>query len=85
MRSGVPFFRKIIIHLNENYYSGKKFVIEANNTSSSNLYIQSAKLNGVSLNKPFFDHADLIRGGVLQLQMGKMPNVKWGTETSSEK
>lgn len=82
---GSPIFRKIIIHLNENYYSGKKFVIEANNTSSSNLYIQSAKLNGVSLNKPFFDHADLIRGGVLQLQMGKMPNVKWGTETSSEK
>src|SRR5699024_10516931 len=51
---GSPIFKKIIIHLNQKYYSGKKFVIVAKNVSKENKYIQSAMLDGTPLNKPWF-------------------------------
>jgi putative alpha-1,2-mannosidase len=53
-------------------------VIQAKNNSSKNVYIQSAKLNGTSLNKPWFLHETLIKGGELILDMGADPNIKWG-------
>ncbi len=41
--------------------------------------IQSATLNGQPLNKPWFSHTDLVRGGSLILLMGPRPNEKWGS------
>jgi putative alpha-1,2-mannosidase len=76
---GSPLFEKITIHLNPDYYQGKKFVIEAKNVSHTNKYIQSAKLNGAEWSKPWFFHSDLIKGGKLELIMGDSPNKSWGS------
>jgi predicted alpha-1,2-mannosidase len=75
-----PIFKKITIKLNEKYYPGKQFVIEAKNNVPGNLYIQSATLNGAAISKPFFDHSALIKGGSLLLQMGASPNKNWGVK-----
>jgi putative alpha-1,2-mannosidase len=72
---GSPIFEKSTIHLSDN----KTFVIEAKNVSAQNKYVQSASLNGQSLNKPWFKHTDLIEGGTLVLNMGPRPNKQWGS------
>ena len=76
---GSPLFKKITIHLDNNYYSGKKFVIEAKHVSNKNQYVQSAKLDGNDLNQPWFYHDDLVDGGTLALEMGPNPNKNWGS------
>jgi len=78
---GSPIFEKIVIQLDSVYYSGGTFVIEAKGVSAENKYIQSAKLNGKKLNKPWFYHYELVSGGKLQLKMGKSPNKKWGSNS----
>lgn len=77
---GSPRFEKVTIHLDEKYYPGGKFEIYAKNASKENIYIQSAKLNGKKLDGPWFYHADLVKGGKLELIMGSKPNKKWGTK-----
>lgn len=71
---GSPVFSKVTINLP----NGKQFKLIANNCSVINKYIQSAKLNGEVLNKPFFTHEQLTSGGVLELEMGPKPNKNWG-------
>lgn len=77
---GSPIFEKITIELDNRYYSGDEFVIEAKNASKENRYIQSARLNGKKLDKPWFYHQELIRGGKLKLRMGPEPNTDWGSD-----
>jgi len=62
-----PLFPRAIIHLE----NGKQFVVEAEGHSSGNVYIQSARLNGRSLEAPFISHEELSGGGKLQLTMGE--------------
>ena len=73
---GSPIFDEISINVGNN----KTFKIEARDVSSKNKYIQSALLNGVPLNTPWFAHADLVKGGTLILQMGPRPNEVWGSK-----
>ena len=75
-----PIFDKVIIHLDNKYYPGKTFVIEAENNSAENNYIQSAQLDGKALNTFWFKHSDLIKGGKLVLQMGAEPNKNWAAQ-----
>lgn len=77
---GSPLFEKVTITLDNQYYSGKNFEIEARNTSDANRYIQSATLDGKPLTKPWFYHADLVDGGKLILEMGPKPNKNWGSK-----
>lgn len=72
---GSPIFREARIQVGE----GKTFRVVARNVSARNKYIQSAELNGKLLNKPWFQHSDLVRGGSLVLQMGPLPNKNWGS------
>jgi putative alpha-1,2-mannosidase len=72
---GSPVFEKSTINLGNN----KTFVIEAKNVSAQNKYVQSATLNGEPLNKPWFEHSTLIKGGTLVLNMGPRPNKQWGS------
>ncbi len=69
-----PIFNKISIDLDNNYYSGKKFVIEAVNNSAKNCYIKSATLNGVKLKEPRIPFEAIKNGGKLVLIMDKDPN-----------
>jgi putative alpha-1,2-mannosidase len=59
--------------------NGKIFAIQAVNVSARNKYIQSATLNGKALDRPWFGHADIARGGTLVLVMGPEPNRQWGS------
>jgi predicted alpha-1,2-mannosidase len=77
---GSPLFSKIIIHPDEKIKNIKKFTVEVRNNSAKNKYIQSASLNGIPLNKPFFDHAEIKNGETLVFQMGPEPNKKWGVK-----
>ena len=80
---GSPIFDKITIKLNNDYYSAEEFIIETNDNSSANRYIQSATLDGKPLNKSWFFHKELVDGGKLILQMGNEPNKNWGSDPSS--
>jgi predicted alpha-1,2-mannosidase len=72
---GSPVFTKVTISLP----NGKLFTINAKNSSAENKYIQSATLNGQILNKPWFNHTDLVNGATLNLVMGDKPNRNWGS------
>lgn len=73
-----PVFDKVTITLNQDYYPGKTFTIEAKNQSPENIYIQSAQWNGRPHDDCCLAHKDLIQGGVLELELGPKPNKKWG-------
>ena len=75
---GSPTFSKVILHLDRNFNNSDEFIIETMNNSKENKYIQSATLNGNSLDKPWFSHEDLKNGGHLLFQMGPEPNKAWG-------
>ncbi len=49
--------------------------------SKENVYIQSAKLNGKDYSKSYLTFEDIIKGGVLELEMSNTPNPKWGSGT----
>lgn len=70
---GSPVFNKIAITLDNKYYQGKQFIINAKNNSKENLYVQSVKLNGKSLNRMFLYHNEIVTGGELVLEMGPEP------------
>jgi putative alpha-1,2-mannosidase len=72
---GSPIFEESIMNVG----SGKTFVVEAKNVSAQNKYIQSATLNGKSLNKAWFTNDDIVKGGRLVLQMGNRPNKSWAS------
>ena len=79
---GSPIFDKITIKLNRDYYSADTFIIETNNNSSENRYIQSATLDGKPLNTSWFYHKDMVDGGKLTLNMGSEANKDWGSDPS---
>ena len=73
---GSPIFEKATINLDK----GKTFIIEAENVSDQNYYIQSATLNGVEFNQTAISHQQILKGGVLHFVMGAQPNKNWGTK-----
>jgi len=72
---GSPIFEKTTVQIANDTY----FIIEAKDVSAQNKYIQSAILNGTSLNKPWINNADMVKGGKLVFQMGPRPNKNWGS------
>ncbi|MBP3252808.1 MAG: GH92 family glycosyl hydrolase, partial [Prevotella sp.] len=63
--------------------NGKVFELRAVGCSDENKYIQSATLNGKAWDKPWFSHDDIKHGGLLILQMGRMPNKTWGADKTA--
>jgi predicted alpha-1,2-mannosidase len=61
-----------------NLDNGKIFEVKAKNASKENIYIQSAKLNGVPYTKTYITQNDIVKGGILEFVMGKNPNKQWG-------
>ncbi|MEG8989726.1 GH92 family glycosyl hydrolase [Ignavibacteria bacterium 4148-Me] len=62
---GMPFFDKIIIRLNENYYSKKEFIIQSIGNRKSFL-MKKIELNGKLIRDYKISHNDLIKGGILK-------------------
>lgn len=75
---GSPKFNKVVIKLDQDYYEGETFTIEAKGISDNNIYVQSASMNGKKLSAPWFYADQLTSGGTLELKMGPKPNKKWG-------
>jgi predicted alpha-1,2-mannosidase len=59
--------------------TGTTFTVVAENNSSENVFIQSARLNGRELTRSWITHADVLAGGELHLRMGSKPNKQWGS------
>jgi predicted alpha-1,2-mannosidase len=84
---GSPIIEKAVIQLDPQFYpkaKGGAFTIVANNASKQNCYVQSAKLNGQPIERPWITHVEVAQGGVLALEMGAVPNKKWGTQLANE-
>ena len=71
---GTPIFEKTIL----NYSKENQFIITAKNVSKENIYIQSAKLNGMKYSKNYLLKEDIMKGGTLEFVMGNKPNKHWG-------
>lgn len=71
---GSPLFEKATIAISDT----KSFVVLAENTTATNKYIQSVKLNGKSLQRTYITHDELMAGGTLEFEMGENPNKNWG-------
>ena len=64
-----PYFDRVIIKLNQEYYTGKEIIIESSRSSDNSLYIESMSFNGKPFNKYFIDHQQLTNGGLLKFQL----------------
>ncbi len=76
---GSPIFEKTKINLP----NGNTFNIEAENVSSTNIYIQSATLNGQVFNQTTISHKQILQGGILHFVMGPSPNTSWGIKNNN--
>jgi predicted alpha-1,2-mannosidase len=74
---GSPNVDKATIELDPRHYKGGTFTIVAHKNSKLNYYVQSAKLNGKSLDRPWITHEEIVNGGTLDLEMGVLPNKAW--------
>jgi predicted alpha-1,2-mannosidase len=72
---GTPRFSEVKLQLANN----KTFTITSNNNSDTNLYIQSASLNGEPYTKSWISHKNIMAGGTLTFEMGPTPNKNWGS------
>jgi predicted alpha-1,2-mannosidase len=71
---GSPLFDEVNLQLPGNKY----FKIKAINNSADNMYIQSATLNGIALERSYITYREIMTGGELQLIMGDIPNKEFG-------
>jgi predicted alpha-1,2-mannosidase len=77
---GSPRFENTTIYFGEKYNRGDKLIIEAKNASKENKYIQWAKWNGQSIFDFRILQSDILKGGKLELEMGREPNKSWGSK-----
>jgi len=62
---GSPTFLRAVIRLE----SGRTFTVLAHGASRENIYVKSIKLNGRRYNRNYISHADILGGGVMELEM----------------
>lgn len=75
---GSPVFKKITIKLHPDYATGKEFVIQAENNSEENIYVNTVEFNNKTLNNYSIKHNDITNGGTLVLKMNKEANTNSG-------
>ena len=71
-------FSWTVLHLNKQYYGDKTFVIETVGNSATNIYTQSAMLNGKPLTQPVLYHDDIVKSDKLVLKIGPKPTMNGG-------
>jgi putative alpha-1,2-mannosidase len=67
---GSPMFSRMSLQA----ANGKRFTVIADNNSATNVYIQSATLNGKPLSKPVIRYEDIMAGSTLHFVMGPKPS-----------
>ncbi len=76
---GSPLFKKVSLQLE----NGRQFQIEALNNNAKNVYIKSAKMNGLAYDKNYLNHKTILEGGKLQFIMGDKPEKSRGVALST--
>jgi putative alpha-1,2-mannosidase len=71
---GSPLYREMSLKL----ANGKTFRVEAENNSATNVYIQSATLDGRPLDVPVITWEQIQSGATLHFVMGPKPS-QWGS------
>jgi putative alpha-1,2-mannosidase len=66
-----PVFDKITIELNQDFYEGEELIIETKNSENDNFLIDKMTWNGKKQKSYFINHADLVKGGVLEFCLKK--------------
>lgn len=82
---GSTLFDKVTIQLNNKYYPGDKFVIEASNNTKENVYIDELRLNGEPLSTPAVKFSDVVSGGKLSVSMKTASAEGASVKASQEK
>jgi len=72
---GSPLFKSVTVNLE----NGKKIVINAKDNSEKNIYINNLMLNGKKSSKNYFNHSDLSKGAIINMEMSAQPNMQRGT------
>ncbi len=70
---GSPLFERASVDVGD----GKTFTVLAHHTSPENMYVQSVKLNGTEYHRRYIAHQEIMKGGMLEFEMGPEPNTQW--------
>ncbi|WP_186753989.1 GH92 family glycosyl hydrolase [Echinicola salinicaeni] len=76
-----PLFESIIVELDPEYYAGDQLKIEVNGQGVKNQYIQSASWNGQGVENNWVKRSELMKGGILEFNLGPEPNKEWGVKS----
>ena len=76
---GSPLFPSLTLRLE----NGRSFTVTAEGNSDTNIYIQSATLNGQPYEKSYITYDDIMAGGELHFVMGDKPNKAFGAAPES--
>lgn len=76
---GSPLFPSLTLRLE----NGRSFTVTAEGNSDTNIYIQSATLNGQPYEKSYITYDDIMVGGELHFVMGDKPNKSFGAAPES--
>lgn len=76
---GSPLFPSLTLRLE----NGCSFTVTAEGNSDTNIYIQSATLNGQPYEKSYITYDDIMSGGELHFVMGDKPNKAFGAAPES--
>lgn len=68
-----PRYEKMVIRFDSKYGRGKSLTIIAKGASKANMYIRSARLNGRKIDGFKIPSAELLKGGVLDVEMSGVP------------
>lgn len=68
-----PLFDRITISLNNRYFKGEKFIIETENNSVNNIYIQAISVNGKDLSSNFIPFNEVVGGGKMVIKLANTP------------
>ena len=69
----VPLFESVTL----NPQSKSAFHISVSDFAEENIYIQSVKLNGKALDRNYITHAEVMKGGTLEITASAQPNKSW--------
>ncbi|MDE3067569.1 MAG: GH92 family glycosyl hydrolase [Verrucomicrobiota bacterium] len=82
---GSPLVQKAVMHLDPKYYPGGTFTVLVHSQPTGyapdprmSVYVQSARLDGQPLNRPWITQQVIAKGGTLELEMGLLPDKSWG-------
>lgn len=73
-----PLFDRVTFQLDRKFARGQTFTVIAHDNSPTNVYIQSAALNGQPINRCWLTQSEITAGGTLELTLGPRPNERWG-------